>query len=402
MLIRGRACPLTSYRRRRAEAALLTQRHCFAPVPLLLVGCGEDRLRRERQDPWFDYYTGCVEPDAAVLILPDGHSTLFLDAGDPARVVWDGPRLAPGEQARRAFAVEAVLDRRRLRDAVLAAARAWDGRIAMCQRTREPGFQSEARTAWRADLAAAGVGVANVEGTLVRQRMVKDADEVRWLRTAIARTRDGLKAVLPRIRTVLRHEAEVAAELTCHYRRHDHGPLAFPPIVGSAVHGATLHYPFNDQPLERGRPLLIDSGATAGGYCADVTRTVPQHGRFDQPRFREVYELVLRANTRARELLRPGITLYDWNQQVWSLITAAGFTRHHGLGHHLGLDVHDPADGDLPLTAGMVVTNEPGIYLSADGFGIRIEDDLLITADGCEELTRDIPKTISGIEAWMR
>ena len=243
--------------------------------------------------------------------------------------------------------------------------------------------------------------MVNVEPTLVHQRMYKDADEVAWHRRAIDITRQGLLATLPRI-PKLKTECEVASELTRHYRKIAYGPLAFPPIVGSAVAGATLHYPYNDQPLVKGAPLLMDSGATAGGYCADVTRTVTQHGKFSVKRFREVYELVLRCNTLGRQHAKPGLTREELNAIAWKPIIDAGFTRHHGLWHHIGLDVHDPADYTVPLKPGMIISNEPGVYLPDEGFGIRIEDDLLITADGCDELTCDIPKTVAGIEAAMR
>jgi Xaa-Pro aminopeptidase len=231
--------------------------------------------------------------------------------------------------------------------------------------------------------------------------MVKEPAEVECIRAAIAITHDGLKHAFAQI-PHLKSESALASLLIASYRAPAYGPLAFPPIVGSAGNGATLHYPHNDQPLQRGKPVLIDSGATHAGYCADITRTVPQHGRYDHKRFREVYELVLLASTRMRKACRPGLTLADLNEIAWKPIQDAGFTRHHGVGHHLGLDVHDPADGTVPLTPGMVITNEPGIYLAEDGFGIRIEDDLLITPNGCEELSRAIPKTIAGVERWMR
>ncbi len=401
---RGLSMPLTTYRRRRREAIELAGRAMFGPVPLLFLGCDETTLRRDRQDPWFDYYSGCGEPEAALLIEPRGEgalSTLFLETGDPARVIWDGPRLGPGEPARRAHGVEATAAHERLEERVVAAARAAGGRIGMCTRTREPGFQAEATARWRERLKKHDILVCHVEPTLIRQRMIKDADEIAWHRRAIDITRDGLRTVLPLIPR-MRMESEVAAALTMHYRKHAYGPLAFPPIVGSAVHGATLHYPHNDRPLEAKRPLLIDSGATAGGYCADVTRTVPVHGRFSDARFRAVYELVLEANQRASKALRPGMSHREWTELGWQPIVAAGFTRHHGLGHHLGIDVHDPADYDVPFAPGMLVTNEPGIYLPDEGFGIRIEDDLLVTENGCEVLTKGIPKTVAAIEAAMR
>lgn len=399
MPIRGLALPLATYRRRRREAARRLAAAFGQRVPLLLVGCDETCLRRDRQDPWFDYVVGCHEPDAALLV-ENGCTTLFLDPGNPGRVIWDGARLAPDAKTRRAHGVDEVASRERLEDAVALAVHRSGGLLAMCHRTKEPGFQAQQSDAWKAKLGVRAT-VLNAEPVLQAMRMIKDADEVAWHRKAIAITAAGLKAVLPLIPR-LGNEAEVASLLTMHYRQAAYGPLAFPPIVGSAGNGATLHYPFNDQPLARGKPLLIDSGATAGGYCADVTRTVPQHGRFDHNRFREVYEIVLKANALGRQHARPGITFEELNKLAWKPITDAGFTRHHGLSHHIGLDVHDPSDREVPLAAGMIISNEPGVYLPDEGFGIRIEDDLLITRGGCEELTRAIPKSVAGIEAWMR
>jgi Xaa-Pro aminopeptidase len=401
MDLRGLSMPLATYRRRRQVALQLAEQAMFGPVPLLFLGCDETTLRRDRQDPWFEYYSGCGEPEAAVLIDPHAGTTLFLETGDPTRIIWDGPRLGPGPLARKAHGVDDTADFKALEERVVSAARAAGGRVGMCTRTREPGFQAHATAVWKTKLAAHGILVCHVEPALIRQRMIKDADEIAWHREAVRITRDGLRTVLPQI-PKLNMESEVASLLTMHYRKHAYGPLAFPPIVGSAVHGATLHYPHNDRPLEPSRPLLIDSGATAGGYCADVTRTVPVHGRFDQKRFKEVYEIVLRANQLASSKLRPGMSHREWTEIGWGPILKAGFTRHHGLGHHLGVDVHDPADYDVPMTPGMLITNEPGIYLPDEGFGIRIEDDLLVTADGCEVLTREIPKTVAGIEAAMK
>jgi len=401
MTTRGLSLPLPTYRRRRAHAARLVAAANQRALPILFIGCAEERLRAVRQDQWFDYYSGCAEPDAALLIDPtrSPRDTLFLHPGDPARVIWDGERLGPDARARRLHGVQAVAHRDELEKLAAAAARRAGHRLAMCTREREPGFQAEQFAAWKRRLK--GVTLVNAEPALVHQRMYKDADEVAWLRRAIAITRDGLRATLPQVRR-LGSEAAVASMLTMHYRKVAYAPLAFPPIVGSGVHGATLHYPHNDQPLAARAPLLIDSGATAGGYCADVTRTVPQHGRFSDRRFREVYQLVLACNALGRQHARPGVTREELNEIAWKPIIEAGFIRHHGLSHHIGLDVHDPADYSVALAPGMVISNEPGVYLPDEGFGIRIEDDLLITASGCEELTRGIPKAIDELEAWMR
>ncbi|MEK7414659.1 MAG: aminopeptidase P N-terminal domain-containing protein, partial [Planctomycetota bacterium] len=137
MPARGLALPLTTYRRRRSEALRRLATAFAQPVPLLLIGCDETTLRRDRQDPWFDYYAGCHEPDAALLLDPSRSpkETLFLDPGDPARVVWDGPRLGPDARARRSHGVAAVAHRERLDEAVALAVHRSGGLLAMCHRT---------------------------------------------------------------------------------------------------------------------------------------------------------------------------------------------------------------------------------------------------------------------------
>ncbi len=402
MIIRGLTFPTATYRSRRDRALERLRAKWDREVPLLLIGADFDTVVQERQDPWLDYYSGCHEPDAALLIDPSRpeRDTLFIDPGDPKRVVWDGRRLVPGAKAARIFGVDACRSGAWLERCVAAAAQRAGHRLAMCWRKREPGVQARAFKAWQKKLK--GVTLLNAEPVLAPQRMVKEPGEVALLRQAIAITRTGLLKTWRRLPRLAR-EAEVAAELNMHYRRHDWSPLAFPSIIGSAVNGATLHYQHNDQPLVPHAPVLMDSGATAGGYCADVTRTVPQHGRYSDRRFREVYELVLAANAAVRAAARPGVTWKELDAIGWAPIKKAGFKRHHGIGHQLGLDVHDVYDRkNWRLQPGMVITNEPGVYLPHEGFGVRIEDDLLITTDGCEELTAAIPKTVREVEAAMR
>ena len=286
-----------------------------------------------------------------------------------------------------------------LKEMVLRAAEKAGGRIGMFTREREPGFQAAQYALWKRRLR--GIKVVNVEPEVVRLRMIKDADEVAWHRQAVAATAKGLKAVVAQMRRY-KTEAEIAGELLKHYIGAGHESIAFASIVGAGVNAATLHYPHNDQPIPRGACVLIDSGARAGGYCADVTRTYPQNGRFGSGRFREIYELVLRAQILGIKHARPGMTLQEWNEIAWQPIVDAGFKRLHNLGHHLGLDVHDPSDMTMTLKPGMLITCEPGIYLPEEKIGVRIEDDLLITKDGNENTTRMIPKTVAALEKAMR
>ena len=408
MIIRGRSLPLPTYRKRRSKALNLLRKAFGAEVPVLLIGCPEEDLSTmrtptagaPRQDQWFDYFTGCHEPGAALLIDPNGphRDTLFLDPGDPARVIWEGPKLQPGSAAKKAFGVHMTGDVHDLINQVKDAARRAKHKVIMLQRGKEPGFQSFQFDVWKKKLR--GIEVINGEGTLIPMRMVKDADEVALHRKAIKITEVGLKKTLPQI-PGFKNESQVAAELMKHYVGPHHEPMAFSIIAGCGINGATLHYPHNDQPLSKSKAILIDSGATFGSYCADITRTVPVSGTFSNKRFREIYELVLKCNKLGRKHARPGITINELNEIAWQPIIDAGFQRHHGLSHHIGMDVHDPSDYTIPLGPGMIISNEPGVYLADEEIGIRIEDDLLITKDGCEELSKAIPKSVKGIEKLM-
>lgn len=401
--------PIATYRRRRRQALRALGDHADGPLPLLVFAAPwSDPVLdltpvagKHRQDPWFAWLSGCMAPGAVLLLNPHAKPTvtLFLEPGDPEKVVWDGERLQPSPATRRAYGVDAVAPLDELRTAVDRALDQSGKRMGLLWRDREPGWQAQEALRWRRRLR--GVTVINAEPALVPLRLIKDADEVALHKRAISITWKGLRATLPRL-PQLRRESQVAAELIQHYLSPAYEHLAFQPIVGSGINAATLHYKYNNGPLRPRAPVLIDSGATWAGYCADVTRTVPQHGRFDDPRFRELYELVLRANALGRRHARPGITLRELNDLAWAPIIDAGFTRHHGLSHQIGMDVHDPGTSpDQPLRSGMIISNEPGIYLPAEAIGIRIEDDLLITDDGCEELTSMIPKTVRAVERLM-
>ncbi|MHC5067287.1 MAG: aminopeptidase P N-terminal domain-containing protein, partial [Planctomycetota bacterium] len=320
--------PVTTYRRRRRAAARSLAAAHGGPVPLLVIGAPEPAagdlpivVGKARQDPWFEWLCGCREPDAALLIDGRGRATLFLEPGDPSRVIWEGPRRAPDAASRRHYGVDAVADRSALLERVTAAAALADGRVAMLWRKQEPGFQSGQVPGWRRRLR--GLALLNGEPALLPLRMSKDADELAWHRRAVRATAAGYRQVMAGLPSMAT-EAEVAGELARCYLRSGHEAPAFASIVGGGVNAATLHYPHNDQPLPRRGPVLIDSGARAGGYCADVTRTLPRHGRFDDRRLRELYEIVLRAQALGIKHARPGISMIEWNELAWALIIDAG------------------------------------------------------------------------------
>jgi Xaa-Pro aminopeptidase len=178
--------------------------------------------------------------------------------------------------------------------------------------------------------------------------------------------------------------------------------LAFPSIVGVARNSAVLHYSSGDNEIRAGDMILADIGAEYEHYAADITRTFPVDGRFN-PEQRRIYETVLAAQDAAARQLRAGSAYEDLQRAATNVIEAAGHRDDfwHGLGHFVGLDVHDVGDYAQPLPAGAVLTIEPGIYLPHREFGVRIEDEYLVTAGGSEHMSRAVPRTVAEIEAVM-
>ena len=211
------------------------------------------------------------------------------------------------------------------------------------------------------------------------------------MRRAVAATVDGYAAALSVLHPESTEEA-VSDALTTAFKRHG-GQHAYNPIVGSGLNATIFHYMDNNGPLRAGELVLIDAGAAIGGYAADVTRTYPVSGRFT-PEQQKLHSLVFEAMEAAIAVLKPGIQMWEADKAARAVFVKAGYpdAYPYSIGHGLGLDVHEAAP-DEGLVEGMVVTIEPGIYLPEKRLGIRIEDDLLITATGCENLTQAIPKT---------
>lgn len=400
-LLRGRAFPPAVYRCRREQALAAIRKTFEKPLPFVVFGADfaeadTPPAGRLRQDPWFEWICGCHEPQSLILVEPT-KTTLFLEPGDPKRVIWDGARLQPDPAAAKLFGVDSCKAAKEAIFILAQSAKRHGGMVLLWkQKSSDP--QSQKRKLWRNRLR--GLNLYNGWDALSDLRAIKDSHEIACLRQAIACTAQSLRRVFPLI-PKLQRESQVAAELVRDYTAQEGGHLAFAPIVGSGVHAATLHYTANASHLDHGACLLIDSGATYKGYCADITRTLPPDCTFRPGEFLELYELVLAATALGRQHARPGITLKELNEIAWKPIVDAGLTRHHGLSHFIGLDVHDVGDRKKPLEVGMVISNEPGVYLPEKGIGIRIEDDLLITRSGCEELSTAIPKEPSELSAWM-
>lgn len=258
---------------------------------------------------------------------------------------------------------------------------------------------------------------------LNKLRSVKTALEIEVMKIAAEITAAGFNRVLKFLKPDC-WEHEIEAEFIHEFVKRRSRGFAYSPIIGSGSNACVLHYLENNKQCISGDLVLIDVGAEYANYACDVTRCFPVNGKFTD-RQREVYESVLRVEKASIELLKPGAVLSEYHKRVGDLMTKElinlnlltqeevdnqnpswpAYKKYfmHGTSHYLGLDVHDYGlwDGS-PMEAGMVFTCEPGIYIPEEGIGIRIEDDILITSNGYINLTKEIPKEVSEIEAAMK
>lgn len=257
-----------------------------------------------------------------------------------------------------------------------------------------------------------GLGMINLKPMISALRTIKSADEIERLRQAIAITHEGVVALMKGLRPG-RMEYEVVAEFD-HVLGLNHSTNAFETIAASGANACTLHYINNDQVLSDNELVLLDLGATKAHYCADISRTFPISGRFSA-RQAILYGIVLEAQQAVFDAIKPGITLLELNTIVKNVyakrcveegvIASADqvdTVYYHSVSHFLGLDTHDVGQLEgMKLVPGMVITVEPGLYVAHEGIGIRIEDDVLVTDTGMENLSIAIPKTISAIESIL-
>jgi Xaa-Pro aminopeptidase len=243
---------------------------------------------------------------------------------------------------------------------------------------------------------------------IAKLRMIKSPAEIQLLTKAADATVAAHLAAWSKIKAGL-YEYQIAAAMTNAYFERGCERSAYAPIVGSGPNSVTLHYSSNHRRMDSGELVLMDVGAECSDYASDVTRTVPVTGKFT-PRQREIYEIVLGAQKAAIAAIKPGARLHgegSLQQIAYQYIDSHGHDLHgdtlgkyftHGLSHHVGLDVHDSSDTNAPLEAGMVITIEPGIYIPEEKIGVRIEDTILVTADGARNLTGSLPREPKEIE----
>jgi len=390
-----------------------------------------------RPDSYFHYLCGFPEPEAVLVIVggDEPHSVLFCRDKDLEREIWDGFRYGPAG-AQEAFGIEeahsiteldakmpALLGNRPALYCHLGDDPAWDARLI--------GWLNQVRAQVRTGVTAPSE-LRDVHALLDAMRVVKDADELAIMRRAAAISTAAHERAMRTTRPG-RHEYEIEAELLHEFRRQGSAAPAYTSIVAGGANACVLHYVQNDAPLKDGDLLLIDAGCELDCYASDITRTFPVNGRFTAPQ-QAIYELVLAAQAAAIAQVKPGNT---WNMphdaavrvlaqgmldlglltgSLDGVIDSEAYRRYymHRTGHWLGKDVHDAGsykeDGAWrTFEPGMVLTVEPGCYVRrgegvpekyAD-IGVRIEDDVVVTATGCDVITAP-PKTVADVTRLMR
>ena len=373
---------------------------------------GRDGFRQENN---FYYLTGWNRPGAALLLTPakgeQGYrEVLFLPDRDRARERWDGPRLDPHDPSARAltgFREVAALD-------ALAGALKLElerhGKAWSLTGARPPGDMQPSEPDPEARLAPllGAVPRGDLRPVVGAMRRVKSAGEIELIEKAVAATVEAHLAAWRVVRPGVAEYQVYAAMAPVLLARGCLRP-AYPPILGSGPNSVTLHYTGNTRTLEAGDLLLADVGGEYGHYAADITRTIPVSGRFTK-RQRQIYDLVLEAQEAVTSAIKPGMRLTGGGPESLTKIAEDIFRRKsprlaggfpHAVGHYVGLDVHDPGSLREPLEEGMVITVEPGLYLADEGLGVRIEDMLVVTADGARRLGPPLPRRADEIEALL-
>jgi Xaa-Pro aminopeptidase len=365
-----------------------------------------------RQDNDFFYLTGLETADSWLVLIgsttgPD-QAVLFIPARDSLEERWTGPKMGPGPEAVTATGIEDVRPSRGARDFIRQALSG--SKTLLLPRYRPPHDSLVLKELGLTDSLGRSITRRSLSAPLGLLRQVKDADEIARLRRATEITGEGLREAMKSARPGMwEYELEAMIEYT--FRRRGAERVGFPTIVGTGINGTTLHYDKGRRQSEAGDLVVMDVGAEFGYYSADVTRTIPISGRFT-PRQRALYDLVLGSQQAAIDSIRPGMTIMQLQQiasrymQAHSgdLCAPGPCNRYfiHGLSHWLGMDVHDVGDYNAKLAPGMVLTVEPGIYIPSEKLGIRIEDDILVTATGSENLSAGAPRKAEEVERLMR
>jgi Xaa-Pro aminopeptidase len=355
-----------------------------------------------RQDGDFYWLTGINEPDAHLVLQPKSpfrKVTLFLKSRDPEAERWTGPREAVSPDLLKKYGVDRVM--RGAPDSTLMNAGLHHECIAViAPPTASKEERADAELATRV-AARFGLKTEFKRGLLANLRVAHSKDELERMERAVAITKLGHDAVA-RASVAGVSERDVQTQLEYAFYGAGATGLSYSSIVGSGPNGAVLHWDKNTRLLQDGDLVVVDAAAEYGRYASDVTRTYPVSGRFT-PQQAQIYRAVYQAQEDIFSAIKPGVTMADLQHVAEESLRRAGHLADfiHSFGHFVGLEVHDAGDYERPIPVGAVFTVEPGIYLPSLGFGVRIEDEVLMTDKGYQLLTTQFPRKLEDVEAWI-
>jgi Xaa-Pro aminopeptidase len=421
--------PNSVYAERRARLA------AEVDAPIVLWGfTGREEISEAyvfAQEEDFYYLTGHNEEGAGLILLPAAHGEhaaaaeaswsgpreiLFLPPKNPNKEKWNGVRLSPSDpdiEARTGFS--SVKPFPEMRATVENLAKLYSTFYTILPYNKElGGYPHEKAVVDWLQLAAPQTKVKDIRGPIEAMRQVKSPGELAFLKRAIDLSLDAQLEAMKMMRPGL-YEYQVAAKMVEVHAMGGSEAEGYAPIVGAGPNSTVLHYDKLSRKIEGGDMVVLDVGAQYSGYSADITRTLPANGKFTA-RQREIYAIVLGAQNAALAAIKPGVHFSCKGRKdglmniAYDYINSHGKDREgrplgqyfiHGLGHNIGLNVHDPGDYCAPLQPGMVVTVEPGIYIPEENLGVRIEDDVLITESGYKLLSERLPRDPGEIERIM-
>lgn len=373
----------------------------------------------------FFYLTG-IDQENVCLVMVKGvertESFIFMEPIDPIKALWDGAGYSFSEASDKALVPLANVKDIQSLDTFIAqllstSRRAIFGEVKTAyldlDRLNEllPDSKAQAYAKHLINLFPY-IQIKPNQAFVAKLRTVKDDKEIEAIKKSIAITKDGITRLM---QTMKPGESEFEMEAEFNYVLNKNRAIpAFGTIAASGKNATVLHYRDNDSKINDGELVLFDLGADLDHYSADITRTIPSNGIFTK-RQKDIYEVVLKANKETIKWLKAGVTLQEFNEFGKNILIegakSLGLIKedheitkyyYHSLGHYLGLDIHDVGKYSEPIPVGAVITVEPGLYIAEEGIGIRIEDDVVVTKDGCINLSADIIKEVSEIEAFMK
>jgi Xaa-Pro aminopeptidase len=378
------------------------------------------------QEEIFYYLTGHNEEGAGLIILPAAKPStndppsgpreiFYLPAKNPLKEKWNGVRMSPAEpgiEARTGFV--AVKPFAEMRAEVENLAKTYSSFYTILPYEKElGGYPHEKEVVDWLQQAAPQIKLQDIRAQISAMRQIKSPGELAFLQRAIDLSLDAHLEAMRMMGPGL-YEYQLAAKMVEVHQMGGSEAEGYAPIVGAGPNSTALHYDRLSRKIEDGDIVVLDVGAQYSGYSADITRTLPANGKFTTRQL-EIYNIVLGAQNAALAALKPGMDLCRKSDKSVDKISRDYINSHgkdlhgkslgqyyiHGLGHHLGLNVHDPGEYCRPLQPGMVVTMEPGIYIPEENLGVRIEDDVLITETGYKLLSERLPRDPAEIEKIM-